>query len=70
LQFDLGERTMPLVEVCELQLGQVLDLGRPLSHVVNIRANGALVGTGELIEIGGRIAVSIASLGRQGGSQP
>jgi type III secretion protein Q len=70
LQFDLGERTMPLAEVCELQLGQVLDLGRPLSHVVNIRANGALVGTGELIEIGGRIAVSIASLGRQGGSQP
>eukprot|EP01034_Spumella_vulgaris_P014537 gene14537-18564_t len=56
LQFDLGQRTMPLAQVGELQVGQVLDLGRPLSQAVNIRANGALIGTGELMEIGGRIA--------------
>lgn len=63
LQFDLGQRTMPLAQVSELQVGQVLDLGRPLSQAVNIRANGALIGTGELMEIGGRIAVGITSLG-------
>ncbi|MGE0329475.1 MAG: type III secretion system cytoplasmic ring protein SctQ [Ramlibacter sp.] len=68
LQFDLGQRSMPLAEVGELQVGQVLDLGRPLSQAVNIRANGALIGTGELMEIGGRIAVGITSLGRAKGA--
>lgn len=68
LQFDLGQRTMPLAQVSELQVGQVLDLGRPLSQAVNIRANGALIGTGELMEIGGRIAVGITSLGPAQGS--
>lgn len=63
LHFDLGQRTMPLAEVSGLQVGQVLDLGRPLSQAVSIRANGALIGTGELMEIGGRIAVGITSLG-------
>jgi type III secretion protein Q len=64
LHFDIGHRTIPLGELCQLQVGQVLELARPLSQAVNIRANGALVGTGELLEIGGRIAVSITSLGR------
>lgn len=64
LQFDLGQRTMPLAQVSELQVGQVLDLARPLSQAVSIRANGALIGLGELMEIGGRIAVGITSLGR------
>lgn len=68
LHFDLGQRTMTLAEVGELQVGQVLELGRPLSQAVNIRANGALVGTGELMEIGGRIAVGITSLGRPVGA--
>ena len=69
LHFDLGQRTMPLAEVSELQVGQVLDLARPLSQAVSIRANGALIGTGELMEIGGRIAVGITSLGRARGAQ-
>ncbi len=65
LQFDLGERSLTLGEVVALQVGQVLDLARPLSQAVNIRANGALIGTGELMEIGGRVAVGITSLGRR-----
>lgn len=69
LLFDLGQRTMPMAEVGELQVGQVVDLGRPLSQAVNIRANGALIGTGELMEIGGRIAVGITSLGPARGAQ-
>lgn len=63
LHFDVGQRTMSLAEVRELQVGQVLELTRPLSQAVSIRANGALIGTGELMEIGGRIAVGIISLG-------
>ena len=67
LHFDLGQRKMPLAEVTALQVGQVLELTRPLSQAVSIRANGALIGTGELMEIGGRIAVGITSLGRARG---
>lgn len=68
LHFDIGQRTIPLGELCQLQVGQVLELARPLSQAVNIRANGTLVGTGELMEIGGRIAVAITSLGRAQGA--
>jgi len=67
LQFDLGQRMLPLAQVTALQVGQVLELTRPLSQAVSIRANGALIGTGELMEIGGRIAVGITSLGRARG---
>ena len=62
LCFDLGERQIPLSELQALQVGQAMDLGRPLSQSVNIRANGALIGTGELIDIDGRLGVTIKSL--------
>lgn len=68
LHFDIGHRTLTLGELCQLQVGQVLELARPLSQAVSIRANGALVGTGELMEIGGRIAVAVTSLGARRGA--
>jgi type III secretion protein Q len=64
LRFDLGQRRMTLAQVSELQVGQVLELDRPLSSAVGIRVNGALIGQGELLEIGGRLAISITSIGR------
>lgn len=60
--FDLGERTLTLGELKALQPGQTLDLGKPLATAVNIRANGALIGYGELVEIDGRLGVSVAVL--------
>lgn len=62
LTFDLGERTLTLGEIKSLQVGQSLELARPLEQAVHIRANGALIGSGELVEIDGRLAVGIASL--------
>lgn len=62
LSFDLGERSIPLGELKALQVGQVLELDRPLSQPVRIRANGALIGTGELVEIDGRLGVTIATI--------
>lgn len=62
LSFDLGERSLTLGEIKALQVGQSLELSRPLDQAVHIRANGALIGSGELVEIDGRLAVSIASL--------
>ena len=62
VSFDLGERTLTLGELKSLQPGQVLDLGRPLSSAVNIRANGMLIGHGELIEVDGRLGVTLTNL--------
>ncbi len=53
---------MTLSEIRLLQPGQVLDLGKPLASAVNIRANGTLIGLGELVEIDGRLGVSVAML--------
>ena len=67
LTFDLGDRTLPLAELRQLQPGAVFDLQRPLSDgPVMIRANGALVGTGELVEVDGRIGVRVGTLGKGG----
>lgn len=66
LTFDLGERTLTLAELRRLQPGETFDLQRPLADgPVMIRANGALVGTGSLVEIDGRVGVAVATLGKQ-----
>lgn len=62
LAFDLGERLMTLGEIKALQVGQPLALDRPLSQAVSLRVNGALVGQGELVEIDGRLGVTITAL--------
>lgn len=62
LTFDLGERSLTLAELKALQPGQALDLGRPLTSPVNIRANGALIGLGALIEIDGSLGITITAL--------
>ena len=69
LTFDLGERTLTLAELRRLQPGETFDLQRPLADgPVMIRANGALVGTGALVEIDGRVGVTVARLGRAAGA--
>lgn len=62
LAFDLGELEFTLGQLKALQPGQVLDLARPLGSALNIRANGALIGYGELVEVDGRLGVAIAAL--------
>ncbi|SSW69866.1 Yop proteins translocation protein Q [Achromobacter veterisilvae] len=67
LTFELGERQLTLGELRLLQPGETFDLERPLADgPVIVRANGALVGTGELVEIDGRIGVTLRSLGKAG----
>ena len=65
VSFDLGDRQLTLGELKTLQVGQALELGKPLSEAVNIRANGALIGRGELVEIDGRLGVVVGSLFEQ-----
>ena len=62
LSFDLGELTLTLAQLRALQPGQTLDLGHPLVGAVRIRANGALVGEGDLVEVDGQLGVSVRHL--------
>lgn len=70
LVFDLGEVSMTLGEIQAVQVGQPLPLGRPLSSAVNIRVNGALIGTGELVEIEGELGVTVTSLFQRPAPKP
>lgn len=62
LSFDLGEVSLTLAQLQALQPGQAIALGHPLAGAVRIRANGALVGEGDLVDIDGQIGVSVRSL--------
>lgn len=62
LSFDLGERMLTLGEVRQLATGHVFELGRPIRSAVHIRANGKLIGEGELVDVDGQLGVSILTL--------
>lgn len=62
LSFDLGEINLTLAELRALQPGQSISLGHPLASAVRIRANGALIGEGELVEIDGLLGISVRQL--------
>jgi len=70
LSFDLGCVTMTLAELEALQPGQAIALARPLGGAVTIRANGATIGHGELVDIDGRAGVSVLELFPPEGAAP
>ena len=59
LTFDLGEREISLGDLRTLQPGYLFNLGRDPRSTVTIRANGRLIGDGELVDIEGRVGVSV-----------
>ncbi|WP_083745223.1 type III secretion system cytoplasmic ring protein SctQ [Variovorax sp. KK3] len=62
LSFDLGQRELTLAELRELEPGHTFNLGRELRHAVIVHANGRAIGEGELVEIDGRVGVSIIKI--------
>lgn len=66
LSFDLGEISLTLAELRALQPGQSIRLGHPVASAVRIRANGALIGEGELVEIDGHLGVALRQLAAAG----
>ena len=61
LIFVAGEMEIPLRELHAMAPGYVFDLRRPVERHVEIRANGRTVGTGELVDIDGRVGVRVLS---------
>lgn len=62
LTFDIGQHTLTLGQLRTLTAGAVFNLGRDPRSAVNIRANGRLVGTGELVRVDDHVGVRIATL--------
>jgi type III secretion protein Q len=62
LSFELGERTVELGELRSITVGHVFELGRDLRRAVTIRANGKPIGIGELVNVDGRLGVSMLEI--------
>lgn len=62
VSFDLGDTVLSLAQLKALQPGQTLALQRPAQEYVTIRANGMPIGTGQLVDIDGRLGVAVGSL--------
>ena len=68
--FDLGEKILKLGELAALQPGQVLALEVPASRLVAIRANGRLIGRGELVRLAETVGVRVMELADPQSSLP
>ncbi len=62
LSFDVGQKVLTLAQLRQLSEGQALSLDRQIQSAVNIRANGALIGQGQLVDIDGQLGVLINQL--------
>jgi flagellar motor switch/type III secretory pathway protein FliN len=61
LSVGLGTTRMSLRQVIGLAVGEVVPLGRPLAGPFEIRADGTLIGQGELVDVDGELGVRIVS---------
>lgn len=62
LHIRLGSIDMTISELNRLRSGQVLDCNRPVGSPVDLVVQGAKVGSGELVDIDGRLGIRILEL--------
>lgn len=68
LSVEVGQVTMSLAEIMDLQEGAVVELGRPANELLDIKVNGALVAKGEIVTVDGRFAIRVAEVVSQNAS--
>ena len=61
LRFEIARQSSTLAELSQLTVGSVVDLDKTPESVVDIYANGRLVGTAELVMVDGKVGVRIKS---------
>ena len=64
LHILIDEKELSWAEVSRLAPGAILDLQRDPRDAVRLAVNGRLLGTGELVEIEGRLGVKLLTWGR------
>jgi type III secretion protein Q len=65
LTVGLGTARMSLRQILNLAVGETVPLGRPLAGPFDIRAQGTLIGQGELVDVDGELGVRIVSLAQE-----
>jgi type III secretion system YscQ/HrcQ family protein len=66
LTFDVGHLELTLGELASITPGYTFNLAKSIHKAVTIRANGTVIGKGELVDIEGTIGVSIVELYQRG----
>ena len=64
LHLIIDEKELTWAEVSRLAPGAILDLGRDPRAPVKLAVNGRQIGTGELVEIEGRLGVKLLTWGQ------
>ena len=59
--FEVGQKRIALAELQTLKSGYTFELENPADMPVTIRANGKVIGKGELLKIGEHVGVRVAS---------
>lgn len=59
IEIRLGEVSVPLAELLELQAGSVLTLDRSLEEPVEVLAGGKVIAHGEIVAVGDQLGVRI-----------
>lgn len=62
LSFELGRHVLPLEDIESLQEGFTFELNTSLNEPVSIRANGKVIGRGEVLQIGEQVGVRVTFL--------
>lgn len=59
LVFTAGEMEVPLRDLRRIVPGYVFELRQPADRHIEVRANGRIIGRGELVDIDGRAGVRL-----------
>ena len=62
ISFEIGEQTVTVAELSQLQEQYVFELSGPLDQPVKIKANGKVLATGELVKINDHLGVRVIDL--------
>lgn len=62
LTFDLGYQTLTLEQLNQLQPGYIFELDQPITKPVTVRANGKVIGQGELVNANDRLGVRLLDI--------
>lgn len=65
LTVGVGTARLSLRQILGLAIGETIPLGRPLAGPFEIRADGTLIGQGELVDVDGELGVRIVSLAQE-----
>lgn len=58
----LGKKTITMRDLLAMRSGEVIDLGRAPSEVVDLVASGKLIAKGELVDVDGKLGVRIIKM--------